>query len=138
MVSKVKKSMKGGASKEILKNPDIKRLAEYYKQQTGMGMVRGQVGSGWFDSFVGWLKRNKILSTAGSIISPIAKAFNPVLGTAVDVGTKLASSQGFGRGMMRGRGNGVAFMGGQIAPHGLSGGSSVSNYVAPVSSMPRF
>ena len=136
MVSKVKKSMKGGVSKEILKNPDIKRLAEYYKQQTGMGMVRGQVGSGWWDSFVGWLKRNKVLSTAGSIISPIAKAFNPVLGTAVDVGTKYAQSQGFGR--MRGMGNGTPFLSGQIAPHGLTGGNSVSNYVAPVSSRPRF
>ena len=136
MVSKVKKSMKGGASKEILKNPDIKRLAEYYKQQTGMGMVRGQVGSGFWDSFVSWLKRNKILSTAGSVIAPIASAFNPAIGTAVGVATKLAQSQGYGK--MKGMGNGVAFMGGQIRPHRLSGGSSVTNYVAPLVSQPKF
>ena len=136
MVRKMKKSMMGGASKEILKNPDIKRLADYYKQQVGMGMIRGQVGSGWWDNFVGWLKKNKVLSTVGSIITPIATTFNPAIGTAVGVATKLASSQGFG--MMKGRGNGVAFMGGQIGLHGMSGGASVGNYVNPISSMPKF
>jgi len=136
MVRKMKKSMMGGASKEILKNPDIKRLADYYQNQVGSGMIRGQVGSGWWDNFVGWLKRNKVLSTAGKIITPIAKAFNPVAGTVLETGTKFAESKGFG--MMKGRGNGVAFMGGQIGAHGMSGGSSVGNYVNPVSSMPKF
>jgi hypothetical protein len=105
---KVKK-MKGGEDKPtklevIQENPVIaKALLDYAAEkgiQAGSGMR--MKGSGWFDDFVGWLKRNKVISSGTKIAAYIATALgNPAIGTALGAASTASGALGYG---MKGRG----------------------------------
>lgn len=104
---KVKK-MKGGEDKptklEVIQdNPVIaKALVDFAaeKNMTGSGMR--MKGSGWWDDFVGWLKRNKVISSGTKIAAYVATALgNPAIGTALTAASGAAGALGYG---MRGSG----------------------------------
>jgi len=102
---KVKKMIKGGADEKptklevIQENPVIaKALLDYAAEkgiQAGSGMR--MKGSGWFDDFVGWLKRNKIISSGTKIAAYVATALgNPAIGTALTAASGAAGALGYG------------------------------------------
>lgn len=104
---KVKK-IKGGEDKptklEVIQdNPVIaKALVDFAaeKNMTGSGMR--MKGSGWWDDFVGWLKRNKVISSGTKIAAYVATALgNPAIGTALTAASGAAGALGYG---MRGSG----------------------------------
>jgi hypothetical protein len=54
-------------------------------------------GSGWWDDFVGWLKANKVISSASKIGATIATAFGAVpLATALTAVSAGSSAIGYG------------------------------------------
>lgn len=102
---KRKKTMKGGADapvltkQEVLADPKIKEALKTWSIQQG-GKGRRMTGSGWWSDFVGWLKANKVISTASKIGSAIAGAVGFVpLSTALGAVSTGASAYGYGRGM---------------------------------------
>jgi hypothetical protein len=102
---KVKK-MKGGEDKptklEVIQdNPVIaKALVDFAAEQKGSGMR--MKGAGWWDDFVGWLKRNKVISSGTKIAAYVATALgNPAIGTALTAASGAAGALGYG---MRGGG----------------------------------
>lgn len=96
---------KGGASmtlskQEILRDPMIQKALRAYSQQ-GSGRM---VGRGWWEDFVGFMKKNKIISTGSKIGAVIATATGNVpLASALGVISTGASTLGFGKhGMIKG------------------------------------
>ena len=97
----VKKSSRkrGGASmtlskQEILKDPMIQKALRAYSQQ-GAGRMTGR---GWWEDFVGFMKKNKVISTGSKIGAMIAAATGNVpLSTALGGISTGASTLGFGR-----------------------------------------
>jgi hypothetical protein len=103
-----RKRTKGGADapvltkQEVLADPKIKQALQAFVAQQGGGAKMRQIGGGWWDDFVGWLKKNKVISIASKIGSAIANATGFVpLGAALGGVSATASSLGYGRGMMR-------------------------------------
>jgi hypothetical protein len=90
---------KGGASmalskQEILRDPMIQKALRAYAQQ-GSGRMMGR---GWWEDFVGFLKKNKVVSTGSKIGSMIATASGNVpLATALSGISTGASTLGFGK-----------------------------------------
>ena len=106
-MAKRKKTMKGGAvvptltKQEVLADPQIKQALKAYASQGGSKMR--QMGAGWWDDFVNWLKDNKVISIASKIGSAIANATGFVpLGVAL--GGVATASSALGYGKMKGRG----------------------------------
>jgi hypothetical protein len=102
---KVKK-MKGGEDKptklEVIQdNPVIaKALVDFAAEQKGSGMR--MKGAGWWDSFIDFLKRNKVISSGTKIAAYVATALgNPAIGTALTAASGAAGALGYG---MRGSG----------------------------------
>jgi len=102
---KVKK-IKGGEDKPtklevISENPVIaKALVDFAAEQKGSGMR--MKGSGWWQDFVDFLKRNKVISSGTKIAAYIATALgNPAIGTALGAASTAAGALGYG---MRGSG----------------------------------
>jgi hypothetical protein len=102
---KRKKMMMGGqetptlTKQEVLADPKIKEALKTWSIQQGGGAMRMK-GSGWWDDFVGWLKRNKVISTASKIGSAIAGAVGFVpLSVALGAVSTGSSAYGYGRGM---------------------------------------
>lgn len=102
----VKKRIKGGEStpsisvskQEVLQDPKIREAFKSYVAQQGGGAR--MKGAGWWSDFVGWLKRNKVISTASKIGSVIAGAtgFLP-LSTALGTVSSVSSTMGYGKKM---------------------------------------
>jgi len=70
---------------------------------TGMGAkrrVRKRRGGSFFSDINDWLKRNKVLSTIGSVLTPLTGSFAPLTGGL----TAYAKSQGYGKKRMTRRG----------------------------------
>jgi len=104
---KVKK-MKGGEDKptklEVIQdNPVIaKALVDFAAEKNMAGSGMRMKGSGWWDDFVGWLKRNKVISSGTKIAAYIATALgNPAIGTALGAASTASGALGYG---MRGSG----------------------------------
>lgn len=104
---KVKK-MKGGEDKptklEVIQdNPVIaKALVDFAAEKNMAGSGMRMKGSGWWDDFVGWLKKNKVISTGTKIAAYIATALgNPAIGTALGAASTASGALGYG---MRGSG----------------------------------
>jgi hypothetical protein len=102
-----RKRTKGGADapvltkQEVLADPKIKQALQAFVAQQGGGAKMRQIGGGWWDDFVGWLKKNKVISIASKIGSAIANATGFVpLGVALGGVSATASSLGYGRGGM--------------------------------------
>jgi hypothetical protein len=100
-----RRKMKGGqetpvlTKQEVLQDPKIKEALKTWAVQQG-GKGRRMTGSGWWSDFVGWLKANKVISTASKIGSAIAGAVGFVpLSTALGAVSTGASAYGYGRGM---------------------------------------
>jgi hypothetical protein len=100
--------MKGGEDKptklEVIQdNPVIaKALVDFAAEKNMAGSGMRMKGSGWWDDFVGFLKRNKIISTGTKIGAYIATALgNPAIGTALTAASGAAGALGYG---MRGSG----------------------------------
>jgi len=98
-----RKKMKGGQDTpvltkvEVLQDPKIQEALKAWSIQQGGGAMR-QFGSGWWSDFVGWLKRNKVISIASKIGSAIAGATGFVpLATALGAVSTGASALGYGR-----------------------------------------
>jgi hypothetical protein len=95
---------KGGASmslskQEILRDPMIQKALRAYAQQ-GSGRM---VGRGWWENFVDFLKKNKVVSSGSKIGSMIATATGNVpLATALSGISSTASTLGFGKRGMKG------------------------------------
>jgi hypothetical protein len=97
-----RKKMKGGqetpvlTKQEVLQDPKIKEALKTWAVQQG-GNGRRMTGSGWWSTFVDWLKRNKVISTASKIGSAIAGAVGFVpLSTALGAVSTGASAYGYG------------------------------------------
>jgi hypothetical protein len=100
-----RKKMKGGqetptlTKQEVLADPKIKEALKTWSIQQG-GNGRRMTGSGWWSDFVGWLKANKVISTASKIGSAIAGAVGFVpLSVALGGVSTTAGALGYGRGM---------------------------------------
>jgi hypothetical protein len=104
---KAKKTMKGGETKplsklEVLdKYPKIAAALQDFvaeKQAGGRMMMGGRMmGGSWWDDFVGWLKANKVISTASKIGASIATAFGNVpIAAALSAASAGASTLGYG------------------------------------------
>ena len=98
-----RKKMKGGqetpilTKQEVLADPKIKEALKTWSIQQG-GNGRRMTGSGWWSDFVGWLKANKVISTASKIGAAIAGAVGFVpLSTALGAVSTGASAYGYGR-----------------------------------------
>ena len=94
---------KGGASmslskQEILKDPVIQQALRAYAQQ-GSGRM---IGMGWWENFVSFLKKNKVISTGSKIGAAISTAYGNVpLAAALSAVSAGANVVGFGnRGKM--------------------------------------
>jgi hypothetical protein len=103
-----RKRTKGGADtmtsapvltkQEVLQDPKIKQALQTWAVQQGGGAKFRQIGGGWWDDFVGWLKSNKVISTASKIGSAIAGAVGFVpLSTALAGVSTTAGAFGYGR-----------------------------------------
>jgi len=103
-----RKRTKGGADtmtsapvlskQEVLQDPKIKQALQTWVVQQGGGAKFRQIGGGWWDDFVGWLKRNKVISIASKIGSAIAGAVGFVpLSTALAGVSTTASALGYGK-----------------------------------------
>lgn len=102
------KKMKGGEDKptklEVIQdNPVIaKALVDFAAEKNMAGSGMRMKGSGWWDDFVGWLKRNKVISSGTKIAAYIATALgNPAIGTALGAASTASGALGYG---MRGSG----------------------------------
>lgn len=101
----VKKNMKGGeealTKMEVLdKYPKVAAALEEFavERKAGGGKMSG---SGWWDDFVSYLKRNKVISTVSKIGSVIAGAVGALpLSTAL--GAVSTGSAAFGYGKIKG------------------------------------
>ena len=100
-----RKKMKGGqetstlTKQEVLADPKIKEALKTWAIQQG-GRGRRMTGSGWWSDFVGWLRANKVISTASKIGSAIAGAVGFVpLSVALGGVSTTAGALGYGRGM---------------------------------------
>jgi hypothetical protein len=98
-----RKKMKGGqetptlTKQEVLADPKIKEALKAWSIQQG-GNGRRMTGSGWWQDFTGWLKRNKVISTVSKIGSAIANATGFVpLGVALGGVATASSAFGYGR-----------------------------------------
>jgi hypothetical protein len=114
---KRKKMMMGGqetpvlTKQEVLADPKIKEALKAWSIQQG-GNGRRQTGGNWWANFIGWLKRNKVISTASKIGSAIAGAVGFVpLSTALGAVATGSSAYGFGRAKI----SRPRMMGGQVA-----------------------
>jgi hypothetical protein len=107
---KRKKTMRGGQETptltkvEVLQDPKIKEALRAWSIQQGGGggknSINRMMGRGWWDDFVNWLKRNKVISTVSKIGSAIATATGFVpLATALGAVSTGASAFGYGRKM---------------------------------------
>lgn len=67
----------------------------------GSGKRRKRRGGSIFSDISDFLKRNKVLSTIGSVLTPLAGSFAPAVGGL----TAYARSQGYGKKHMRGGNN---------------------------------
>lgn len=107
-----RKRTKGGADtmtsapvmtkQEVLQDPKIKQALQTWVAQQGGGAKYRQIGGGWWDDFVNFLKRNKVISIASKIGSAIAGAvgFVPLSTALAGVSTTAgALGYGYGRGM---------------------------------------
>jgi hypothetical protein len=85
------------SKQEVLQDPKIKEAFKVYISQQGGGAR--MVGGNWWGDFVGWLKKNKVISTASKVGSIIAGAtgFLP-LATALGTVSSVSSAVGYGRG----------------------------------------
>lgn len=99
-----RKRTKGGADDmtsitkvEVLQDPKIQEALRAWSIQQGGGAMRMK-GMGWWGDFVGWLKKNKVISIASKIGSAIAGAtgFIP-LATALGAISTGSSALGYGR-----------------------------------------
>ena len=106
-----RKRTKGGADatvltkQEVLQDPKIKQDLQTWAVQQGGGR---QIGGGWWDDFVGWLKSNKVISIASKIGSAIAGAVGFIpLSTALAGVSTTAGAFGYGRMRPRMRGGNV-------------------------------
>jgi len=113
-----RKKMKGGqetptlTKQEVLQDPKIKEALKTWSIQQGGGAMRMK-GGGWWDDFVGWLKKNKVISVASKIGSAIAGAVGFVpLSVALGGVSTAAGAFGYGKGMKISR---PRMMGGQYA-----------------------
>ena len=97
----IKKMIKGGQEDKptklevIQENPIIaKALVDFAAQQKGSGMK----GSGsWWNQFIQFLQRNKVISTGTKIASYIATALGQVpLATALTAASGVSGAVGFG------------------------------------------
>lgn len=116
MVKHTKKKMRGGqetpvlSKEEVLSDPKIKQALQTWSLQQGGGMRMR--GAGWWDDFVGWLKKNKVISIASKIGSAIAGAVGFVpLSVALGAVSTGSSALGYGKHMRVSR----KMMGGQYA-----------------------
>jgi hypothetical protein len=98
-----RKKMKGGqetptlTKQEVLADPKIKEALKVWAVQQG-GKGRRMTGSGWWSDFVGWLKSNRVISTASKIASAISGAIGFVpLSVALGGVSTTAGALGYGR-----------------------------------------
>lgn len=105
MKRKLKMKMRGGelnpiiTKKQVLEDPIIKEALKVYVQ-SGSGR---QVGGSWWDDFVSFLKKNKVISTGSKIGSIIATATgNLPLAGALGGISGVAGTMGYGRKMRGG------------------------------------
>jgi len=123
-----RKKMKGGAEnvptltkQEVLQDPKIQEALRTWSIQQGGGAMK-QFGGGWWADFVGWLKRNKVISGISKVGSAIASATGFVpLATALGAVATGASAFGYGRKM-------------RVRPRAMMGGSLQATSIA----MPGF
>lgn len=103
-----RKRTKGGADtmtsapvmtkQEVLQDPKIKQALQTWVAQQGGGAKFRQIGGGWWDDFVNFLKRNKVISIASKVGSAIAGAVGFVpLSTALAGVSTTAGALGYGR-----------------------------------------
>jgi hypothetical protein len=79
---------------QVIQDPVIKDALKAYVAQKG----GRQVGAGWWEDFTGWLRKNKVISTASRIGSAVAGAVGYLpLSTALTAVEKGSSSLGYGR-----------------------------------------
>jgi hypothetical protein len=104
MVKQTKKKLRGGqetpvlTKEEVLSDPKIKEALKAWSIQQGGGMKMRMTGSGWWGDFVGWLKKNKVISIASKIGSAVANATGFVpLGVALGGVATASSALGYGR-----------------------------------------
>lgn len=85
---------------QVIQDPMIKEALKAYVAQKG----GRQMGAGWWEDFTGWLRKNKVISTASRIGSAVATATGYLpLGTALSAVEKGASALGYGRKMRGGQ-----------------------------------
>ena len=96
-----RKRMRGGADvpvltkQEVLADPKIKQALQSFVAQQGGGRQRG---FGWWQDFVSWLQKNKVISTASKIGAAIAGAVGFVpLSTALGAVSTGSAALGYGR-----------------------------------------
>lgn len=99
---KVKK-IKGGEDKptklEVIQdNPVIaKALVDFAAEKGLSGSGRMKGAGSWWDSFIDFLKRNKVISSGTKIAAYVATALgNPAIGTALTAASGAAGALGYG------------------------------------------
>ena len=82
---------------EVLdKYPKIAEALQQYAAEKQLGSGR-MMGSGWWDDFVGWLKSNKVISSASKLGATIATAFGAVpIAAALSAVSAGSSVLGYG------------------------------------------
>lgn len=82
---------------EVLdKYPKIAEALQQYASEKQMGSGR-MMGSGWWDSFVSWLKSNKVISSASKLGATVATAFGAIpLAAALSAVSAGSSVLGYG------------------------------------------
>lgn len=134
-----RKKMKGGqetpvlTKQEVLQDPKIKEALKTWSIQQG-GNGRRMTGSGWWSDFVGWLKANKVISTASKIGAAIAGAVGFVpLSTALGAVSTGASAYGYGRktGGMYSYADAQAIARGITRPRRMMGGQYAQSVAMP-------
>lgn len=103
MVKKTRK-LRGGEStsiskQDVLKDPMVKEaLKSFIAQQGGGAIMMKMKGSGWWDDFTGFLKRNKVISVGSKIGQAVANASGYLpLGKALGAISVGSSALGYGR-----------------------------------------
>jgi len=97
----VNKRKNGGQSmtitkEQVLQDPMIKQALKAFVTQQGGGIRQG--GTGWWEDFNSWLKKNKVISTGSKIASAIATATGYVpLATALTGISGVSSKYGYGK-----------------------------------------
>jgi hypothetical protein len=82
----------GYGSRGIMTGMGAKKPRKRRGGMMGMGAKRKRRGGSIFSSINDWLKRNKVLSTIGSVLTPMAGSFAPAAAGL----TAYAKSQGYG------------------------------------------